>query len=149
MRLATATLALITLAGTAHAAVPDYCAAYARDMADQWDKATPQWQLKFDNAEAACLGRYSTTAAAPAVKKKLKPPAPAAKPRPVKPAVKEKAEVAAAVSPLQEPKVVPKLVAGSPEWIDYCRKKYVSFDEVKGTYQSKTGVERKCLVTAE
>jgi BA14K-like protein len=41
------------------------------------------------------------------------------------------------------------LQPGSPAWVDYCKRKYVSFNEAKGIYLSKTGIERKCLVTAD
>ena len=36
---------------------------------------------------------------------------------------------------------------GTPAWIAYCTRKYVSFDAAKGTYLSKTGTARKCLIT--
>ncbi len=40
-----------------------------------------------------------------------------------------------------------KLTPGSAAWLDYCDKKYASFNRDTGTYQSYKGVERKCLVT--
>jgi hypothetical protein len=41
---------------------------------------------------------------------------------------------------------------GKPEpfsqaWLDYCERKYASFNRASGTYTSFKGVERKCLVT--
>lgn len=41
---------------------------------------------------------------------------------------------------------------GKPEpfsqaWLDYCERKYASFNRTTGTYTSFKGVERKCLVT--
>ena len=58
------------------------------------------------------------------------------------------APVVTAVPELQ-PKSNAKPLQGSPEWAAYCKKKYVSFNEAKGSYLSKTGIERKCLVTAD
>lgn len=40
-----------------------------------------------------------------------------------------------------------KLKPGSAAWLDYCERKYASFNRETGTYQSYKGVERKCLVT--
>ncbi len=40
-----------------------------------------------------------------------------------------------------------KLVRGSSAWLDYCERKYASFNRDTGTYKSYKGVERKCLVT--
>lgn len=40
-----------------------------------------------------------------------------------------------------------KLVPGSSAWLDYCERKYASFNRDTGTYKSYKGVERKCLVT--
>jgi hypothetical protein len=132
----------------AQANVGDYCAAYARDFADHVQKQDPQWQHRFDNAESACMLRFTTTEQ------------PVVKAKPKKTAARKPA--AAVVTPLPEPKpepkpepekqvakAIPKLESGTPEWTTYCKKKYVSFDEKKGTYLSKTGIERKCLVTAD
>jgi BA14K-like protein len=136
----------------AWADVAAYCAAYARDFADLTDRQSPRWQKRYDNAETDCMQRFATQAIKP-VKPKAKPSRTAEKPK------TEKPKVAAAPAPkLKQPeeskqekavKTVPKLVAGSPEWLAYCDKKYVSFDKAKGTYLSKSGLERKCLVTAD
>ncbi|MBL8791016.1 MAG: BA14K family protein [Rhizobiales bacterium] len=40
-----------------------------------------------------------------------------------------------------------KLVPGSAAWLDYCDRKYASFNRDTGTYKSYKGIERKCLVT--
>jgi hypothetical protein len=139
----------VFISTSAPAAVEDYCQAYAQDIADQVEKQSPRWQSRFNNAHESCLFRFSNTAET-AVKPKpkakttqiKKPVASVEKPKPVvKPELN--AETQAATS------VIPNLEPGSAEWNDYCQKKYVSFDVSKGTYTSKTGVERKCLVTAE
>ena len=153
MRIALAIGTIFLATATAQAAVADYCAAFARDDANAHAaSATPDWQQRYDNADASCMQRFGSASAqrpAPRIAAKPKKPVPtAAKPKPLKPATDSKAK-AAAISPLQEPKTVPQLIAGSPEWTAYCTKKYVSFNPAKGTYLSKTGVERKCLVTAE
>jgi hypothetical protein len=149
IRLAAVTCLAFSLAMPSHATVADYCAAYARDFADHVEKQNPLWQHRYDNAEASCQLRFMSDEK-PALKPKQKPKQVAAK-KPAAPVVtaasppkpKSKAE------PQKVAKAVPKLLQGSPEWINYCKKKYVSFDEAKGTYLSKTGVERKCLVNAE
>lgn len=133
----------------AHASVADYCAAYARDFADLVKKQDPQWQRRYENAEKSCMFRF-TSAEKPTViekpktkkvvSKKTPPPAPAASP-----------ELYGDADPpsVKAVKVKPKLVAGSPEWNAYCKKKYVSFNAANGAYLSKSGKERKCLVTAD
>jgi len=68
--------------------------------------------------------------AAPQVKKTLLTP-------------EEKPQEQAAAAPAEKP------VLGTPAWKAYCARKYVSFNPDKGTYQSKTGVERPCLVTSD
>ena len=142
-RFGIAALAL-TVASEAHADVKDYCAAYARDFADHVQKQSAEWQPRYDNAEASCLARFSYDVT-PASKTKPK----------IKKAVSQKPPKVAA-APVEEPpsetqtiKPSAKPAAGSPEWITYCQKKYVSFDAAKGTYLSKSGIERKCLVTAD
>jgi hypothetical protein len=138
-----------TIASQAHASVEDYCAAYARDIADAVSPKPDDWQRRYDNAEKSCATRYAlpkpaTRKTIKTVKKPDKPPLPKVKveaekvEKPVKQEKKEKQAVRA----------VPLLKEGSPEWVAYCKNKYVSFNEAKGTYTSKTGVERRCLVTA-
>jgi BA14K-like protein len=39
-----------------------------------------------------------------------------------------------------------KLQPGSEAWNNYCINKYASFNAKTGTYTSKTGVARKCVV---
>jgi BA14K-like protein len=153
MRFILVAVATVFISTTANAAVEDYCQAYAQDIADQVEKQNPRWQSRFDFAQKSCLFRFTNTVekvvvAKPkpkiaAVKTSVEP---ASKPKPtIKPMAEPETQVAAQVAAT----VVPKLEVGSPEWNDYCKKKYVSFDESKGTYTSKTGIERKCLVTAE
>jgi hypothetical protein len=143
MRLIALFGATLILTSQAQATVGDYCAAYARDFADQIKQQEPLWQHRYAIAEKSCLLRF--TSEEPPIAKvkqktksklvvKPKPPAPAVTPQP---------------APEQVAKATAKPQPGSPEWTDYCKKKYVSFNEKKGTYLSKTGVERKCLVTAE
>jgi hypothetical protein len=146
MRLIVSMCFVFISAVPASADVADYCAAYARDHADQGSREKLMWQKSYDNALQTCGEQYSLQDPAPVVKKP-KPKPVAEKPKPI-------AKVKPAAEP--EPKTettkaaaIPKLKAGSPEWNTYCKNKYVSFNEEKGTYLSKTGVERKCLVTAE
>jgi BA14K-like protein len=127
---------------------PDYCAAYARDFADARTKDKPIWQHKYEIALAACMTEPKK--------------AEVIKPVPAKKVVaKAKVEVIIPPEPVAEPPKVEtppfknvkasktaKMEQGSAAWNDYCANKYSSFDIKKGTYTSRTGVERKCLVTA-
>lgn len=147
MRVWSGVLIAAVLAVPAQADVAEYCAAYARDFADQSDKQLFNWQRRYDNAEASCTERFANDVAKPArVKSKPKPQVAKVKAKPAPaPKLKEPTE-----APQQQAaKAIPKLTAGSPEWTAYCKKKYVSFNEAKGTYLSRKGIERKCLVTAD
>jgi BA14K-like protein len=73
------------------------------------------------------------------------------------PAAPKKVVVAKAVelvpdpTPAPTPPSAPKkvaMVAGSDDWNIYCANKYTSFNPKTGTYMSKTGVERRCVVSA-
>jgi BA14K-like protein len=145
MRVWSGVLMTVVLALPAHADVAEYCAAYARDFADQSDKQLFNWQRRYDNAEASCVERFANDGTKPAkAKTKTKPQVAKVKAKPA-PKLKEPTE-----APQQQAaKAIPKLTAGSPEWTAYCKKKYVSFNEVKGTYLSRTGIERKCLITVD
>jgi outer membrane biosynthesis protein TonB len=139
----------------AQAGVPDYCAAYARDIADASGSKSEVWQTRYDNAEKACLFRF-TTPEAKTAEPKLKPskvkPVAAKKPAPKPKVVVEKPKPAPEKEPeveKQAVKAVPLLKEGTKEWVAYCTKKYASFDADKGTYQSRTGVARKCKVTSD
>jgi BA14K-like protein len=139
---------VFALALPAAADVADYCAAFARDHADQRAREKLIWQKHYDNALQTCGEQFSSQEPMAVVKKPKKQ---AVKVVPDKP--KPVAKAKPAVEPLApEPKKVasiPNLKSGSPEWVKYCKNKYVSFNEAKGTYLSKTGIERKCLVTAD
>jgi BA14K-like protein len=142
-RFAIAAFAL-TVATEAHADVKDYCAAYARDFADHVQKQNTEWQPRYDNAQASCLARFSYDAPSPPKTRLKIQKAVSQKPPKVTPApVEEPATDSAAI------KTTTKLEKGSLEWLAYCQKKYVSFDPAKGTYLSKSGIERKCLVTVD
>jgi hypothetical protein len=152
MRFVTVIGVTMILTTQVQATVPEYCAAYARDFADLVKKQDPKWQRRYDNAQASCLLRF-TSDAKPAVKEKSKTKQAVSKKPTPSPAPVEAAPPElfgdADPAPVTKAKVKPKLQAGSPEWTAYCKKKYVSFNEAKGTYLSKTGKERKCLVTAD
>jgi hypothetical protein len=147
MRLILSIAILTTVSVNVQAAVEDYCRAYAQDIADQVDQQSPRWKTRFNNAEKSCLFRFTTTIQ-PTVKAKPKPKLVAIK-KTVEPTPPPKPELKPETETKVVAKAVPQLEPGSTEWTDYCKKKYVSFDETKGTYLSKTGVERKCLVTAD
>jgi hypothetical protein len=142
MRVLSAVVVLSLSIIPAQADVAAYCAAYARDFADQSDKQQFNWQHRYDNAEAGCMERFANDVA-----KAPSKPKPQVEKVKTKPAVKLK-------QPTEPPqqqaaKAVPKLAVGSAAWKAYCKKKYVSWDEKTLTYRSLTGIERKCLVTAD
>lgn len=114
-----------------------YCQAYARDFSDQTATDKAMWQHKFQIALDACLAGHKSQATSAPTKS-----VPAKKQVAVKPA-----------PPPPEPVVAKpasaSLVAGTPEWNDYCAKKYTSFNVKTGMYTSKTGVARKCLITPD
>ncbi len=146
-------LFLVASYDPAKASIPEYCAAYARDIADMSSSAE-DWQRRHDNAEKTCVARYSAFEVEPEKSKPKTKPKPklvaAEKPiLEVEPAPKVKPEAKSEDNAKIVAKAIPDLESGSPEWLDYCKQKYVSFDEAKGTYTSKTGVERKCMVTAD
>ncbi len=132
------------IAAPANANKADYCAAYARDFADARATDKALWQHKFDIAQASCM---APPKAAPVVRVQ------APKPKPV---VKEVVEIPPEPTPdpvpapiIEKPTKKLRLVLepGSAAWNVYCGKKYTSFNPVTGTYKSRTGVQRKCLVT--
>jgi BA14K-like protein len=133
-------LALL-LATPAHADRPAYCAAYARDFADVHGKDKTMWQHKYDIAFQACMGQ-----ATPQVTKPPSKPMVARIPESAKKIIKQKKLETAVVAP-ELPKQTLKLKPGSEDWNTYCANKYTSFNPKTGNYLSKTGVERKCVVS--
>ncbi len=111
-----------------------YCQAYARDFSDQSATDKAMWQHKYQIALDACLAQHQQSPKTAATKAQAPKAAVAAKPAPA-PAKVKPASLG--------------LVAGTPEWNDYCTKKYTSFNVKTGMYQSKTGVPRKCMVTSD
>jgi hypothetical protein len=146
----------------AKANVEAYCEAYAIDFANLSETDEALWQGRRDEARAACLLQYQDAPAVVKAKPKRVKPATVAKkevvktqPESVAKAGKPKADkvAATAVEPEVEPTAAapkkPNIKVGTPEWYDYCDRKYSSFNRKTGKYLSKTGVERKCLVTAD
>lgn len=146
-------IALLIAAPAAGAAPSDYCKAYAIDFADVTKRDTPFWDQRFADAEKACLLQYSYEGNA---SKENTEQVAKAKPKP-KPVLEVEAkaveaaatevDVAAAVVDAKPARKKPKLEEGSVAWLDYCEKKYATFNRKKGTYTARSGVERKCLVT--
>jgi hypothetical protein len=147
-------MALWIATPAAFATPSDYCKAYAIDFADGTKRDTPFWDQRFADAEKACLLQYSYEGGFS--KEKFEQVA-KAKPKP-KPIVEVQAkaveaaaaevDVAAAVVNAKPARKKAKPEEGSVAWLDYCEKKYASFNRKKGTYISRSGVERKCLVTS-
>lgn len=131
-------------APSAYANKADYCAAYARDFADARATAKPLWQHKYDIALAACIDP-------PKIVSEPKVPTAKVKPKPVQevfiPPEPEPDPLPAPVVAKPTKKLRLILAPGSVEWNVYCGKKYASFNAKTGNYLSRTGTERKCLVT--
>ncbi len=129
-------LALATYVSPALATKIDYCAAYARDFADAQSLDKTLWQHKYDIANEACLAEPKATVATIKAKPKSKKPK-------TEPEIKSTAEPqttpAASTNKL-------KLEPGSENWNTYCANKYTSFNAKTGTYTSRKGVARKCIV---
>jgi BA14K-like protein len=143
MRLKFSVCAFVFLLSPASASVADYCAAYARDQADVESQQNPKWQTRYDNSLKSCTEQYSIRDDEVVVKSKPKPAI-----KPIVEKAKPKEPPKATVKTVA-PAIVPNLEIGSAKWLAYCKNKYVSFNESKGSYLSKTGIERKCLVTAD
>lgn len=160
---------LVLLSQPAFADVQDYCAAVARDFADLRPKDRDIWQHRYDDANADCIEQFSSVPTVAVVQPKVKKMVVAAKPSAPKPVAVEPAPVKTKLKSNVKKPVVdvatvegttveptakataanPRPTPGSPEWLNYCAHKYTSFNRDKGTYLSKTGVERKCLVTSD
>jgi hypothetical protein len=127
-----------------------YCAAYARDFADARTLDKAMWQHKYDIALQSCLTptKPMVQRVPPAAKKVAEPVKPAIVKQAEPPAPEAKVAEATADKPATAAPKQAYLAPGSNAWNDYCAKKYSSFNIKTGTYTSKTGVERKCLVTA-
>jgi outer membrane biosynthesis protein TonB len=138
----------------AQADIKDYCAAYARDFADMQAQKREDWQRRYDNAETACNTRYTpkATQVRVATPKPKRVPTKTVEPKPEKvtkpkPVEKKAAEKAPAEKVTAQRTSRPK--PGTPEWVAYCTEKYASFNAKTGTYRSKSGAERPCLVTRD
>lgn len=126
----------------AEADVQGHCEAYATDFANGFGVPKGDaWQHKYEIALKSCVAQYT-----PEEKPVTTAPA-----RKVKTASVETAPAPAVIEEQATPAIrkKPKLEKGSEAWLDYCDKKYRSFNRDTGTYQSMTGKERPCLVTAD
>jgi BA14K-like protein len=131
---------LMACAPQAFASKADYCSVYAHDFANGQTQDKALWQHKYEIAMTDCLGEP--------------PAAEPIKNTEVKTAVKTKRveqKVASVTSKIVKPALdktatQAKLVPGSDAWNNYCTNKYSSFNVNTGTYTSKTGVTRKCVV---
>lgn len=137
-------VALVWVSLPVQADVQSYCQAYARDHANGLLSGSAilggaaiisqqEWAGANSRALQDCVALYE-------VKAQPKPAAPEVKPvkKPVRPINKKSVTVAASSA---------GLIPGSEAWNNYCGKKYSSFDRKTGSYTSKTGKVRPCLVT--
>ena len=146
---------LVFCISAAHADVRSYCAAFARDEADQALNGTAilnpktakplsdkDWKARNQNAFADCLALYgeatgteTPTAAKPAT----------VKPAAAKPPSKTKVTTSKTTTTKPTGASASALVPGSDAWKDFCAAKYVSFNRDTGTYKSRTGRQRPCV----
>ena len=113
-----------------------YCEVFAKDFADGRTADVDQWQKSYRNAFNDCMNQYTAVTPVAAPKKPLQNQA--AVPLNPQDTSVEAAEVV---------KPAPVLAPGSEAWNEYCAAKYVSFNPDTGTYNSRTGKERRCVVT--
>lgn len=137
-------LALIASASVAQADSKSYCEIYAKDFASAKTSDVDQWQLMYRNSFTDCMDQYSAPTTA-VVKPKLVEKVQKKKVVAIK-APEEKAPDPAAEKPVAK-KVRVALERGSDQWNAYCADKYVSFNKETGTYKSRTGKDKPCLVT--
>jgi BA14K-like protein len=134
---------LFAIAPHAFASKADYCSVYAHDFADGHSQDKAVWQHKYEIAMTDCLGETSTaeTASTPRTKTVVKAKKIEQKVASVQTKTAKQTQPAPASSATQT-----KLQPGSEAWNNYCTNKYASFNTKTGTYTSKTGVARKCVV---
>jgi hypothetical protein len=138
-----AAAAVAMLALPAQADSQAFCEIFAKDFADGRTSDVDQWQKLYRGSFADCQNQYAVKEASPPVEKPAAKKVVENKPeekKPVEEKVKEK--VLAQISEK------PKLEPGSDAWNEYCAAKYTSFKKETGTYLSRTGKKRRCLVTA-
>jgi hypothetical protein len=121
----------------AFADAKSYCELSAKDFASAQTSDVDQWQKKYRSTYDDCMLQYSV-----------------AEPEPVPAVLPQKKSVVAIKAPEEKAPAkvsvkpaLKKMEQGSNEWNAYCEAKYTSFDKAKGTYLSRTGVVRRCLVT--
>ena len=130
-------------AASANASKADYCSVYAHDFADSHSPDRALWQHKYEIAMTDCLNE--STPSTQVENGKMKVAIKTKKPDQKIASVTTK--VVKSVQPtLDKTSAQNKLVPGSEAWNDYCTNKYASFNSKTGTYTSKTGVTRKCVV---
>lgn len=110
-----------------------YCEVFGQDFANGKSPEVDLWESNFRNAFNDCMAQYSAdgVVAAPAGK------------------LAQKTAGKVMVVPARDfsrKKRVPILAQGTSAWINYCAEKYASFDAVTGTYRSRTGQRKPCLV---
>jgi BA14K-like protein len=130
-------VAAAAFAPPAFAVKADYCAAYARDFADAKAQDKTLWQHKYDIANEACLAEPKASAQV-------------IKARPLSKKSTMKPQIAVPAEPQTTPASTStklKLEPRSENWNTYCANKYTSFNPKTGTYTSRTGIERKCIVS--
>jgi BA14K-like protein len=131
------------IAPHAFASKADYCSVYAHDFADGHSQEKAVWQHKYEIAMTDCLGENSTveTVRSPKTKTVVKVKKIEQKVASVQTKTVKQTQPIPASSATQT-----KLQPGSEAWNNYCTNKYASFNTETGTYTSKTGVARKCVV---
>jgi BA14K-like protein len=138
-----AAMMVFAIVPRAFASKADYCSVYAHDFADGHSQDKAVWQHKYEIAMTDCLGENSTveTVSTPKTKRVVKAKKIEQKVAAVQTKIVKQTQPTPASSATQT-----KLQPGSEAWNNYCTNKYASFNAKTGTYTSKTGVNRKCVV---
>ena len=145
---ALAMLASGVFATHAAAGSQSYCEVFAKDFADGRTTDVDLWQKSYRNAFNDCMNQYTATAPVAVAKKPLQKDVEAPLNPPEVVAETPQRTLLKPLDPTAEKsKAAPALVPGSEAWNEYCAAKYVSFNPDTGTYNSRTGKERRCVVT--
>lgn len=142
-------LALVVSASAAQADSKSYCEIYAKDFASAKTSDVDQWQQMYRNSYSDCMQQYGASTTETPKAEGLQKPKPVAQKKRIATikAPEKTAEPAVGDAAAQKTAANAAMQEGSDEWNTYCAKKYVSFNKETGTYKSRTGKVRHCVVS--
>ena len=128
--------ALSAFSTSAQADAQSYCEVLGKDFANEKTNNVDAWLSSYRNAYSDCMAQYTAEAKVGVPDQKTQKK------------VAEKVMPKVIVAPAKDfskKKSTPMLEPGSVAWNKYCAAKYVSFNEVTGTYKSYGGKQKPCL----